>query len=250
MTRSFSTLDTKGNEVSGTVLWEDQINQFALVDEWSESQQQASVPALWLIDLLDDVGVSLEADQVARILPHMREWATEHGAVFDPVPMVLNCPRCGRQHIDQEESWNDYTHRYHRSVQSGATPSSVPPRWTNPPHKSHTCQYCDPQTTWRPAPFETVGVERIESRGKADNWPPIGTINLIVNGEPMIWSMKDRRISYEGVVDLLAFQKHPTRLPRELLWTITYHNKYKSGTLSPGQSVEVDEGLRFTVVMT
>lgn len=244
MSRSFSVYDYKGIELKGTTLFEDQIKQFAIVAE----EPGPISPAVWLVDLLEDVGISLEPDQVPVILPVLRDWAIQYGAVFVPVSMVLNCPRCGRQHIDKEETEVEFHTRIEKGLLEPRELAEGPSRWSNPPHKSHTCQYC--QTIWRPAPFETVGVESINSRGKADNWPPIGTINLIINGEPTSWNMSERTISYEGVVDLLAYQKFPTQRPHEFLWTITYHNKYRTGTLSPGQSVEVDDGLRFTAVVT
>jgi rubredoxin len=65
-----------------------------------------------------------------------------------PIPMVLTCPKCGAQHIDKPQP------------EKG---------WTNPPHRSHECQACG--TVWRPADVETVGVEAINTRGKADTWP-------------------------------------------------------------------------------
>src|SRR5688572_27856952 len=64
-----------------------------------------------------------------------------------PLPMVLHCPDCAKQHIDAPEP------------EAG---------WTNPPHKSHTCHGCG--TVWRPADVETVGVAAIETRGSRDTW--------------------------------------------------------------------------------
>lgn len=62
-----------------------------------------------------------------------------------PIPMVLHCPSCGFQHVDKPE----------------------PERgWDNPPHKSHLCARCG--SIWRPADIETIGVEKIATRGKAD----------------------------------------------------------------------------------
>ncbi len=64
-----------------------------------------------------------------------------------PVPMLLFCPSCGRQHVDAPEA------------ESG---------WTNPPHKSHKCHACG--LVWRPADVPTNGVATIETRGSADTW--------------------------------------------------------------------------------
>lgn len=66
-----------------------------------------------------------------------------------PIPMMLFCPRCGNQHIDE--------------------PDERTPDWDNPPHRSHLCHDCG--CIWRPADVATVGVDSIHSAGKADNWP-------------------------------------------------------------------------------
>lgn len=63
----------------------------------------------------------------------------------EPIPMVLFCPMCGVQHIDE-----------------------VAPGYTNPPHRSHLCSGCG--CIWRPADVATVGVARIDTRGEHDNF--------------------------------------------------------------------------------
>lgn len=75
--------------------------------------------------------------------------------VPDPIPMVLHCPNCGKQHVDAPEP------------ETG---------WDNPPHKSHKCHSCG--TIWRPAPVYTNGVAKLESRGEADTWPPLVTVEV------------------------------------------------------------------------
>jgi hypothetical protein len=67
----------------------------------------------------------------------------------DPIPMVLHCPQCGAQHIDQ-----------------------ATPEWDNPPHRSHACQKPGCGCIWRPADVPTTGVEWVTTKGKADNWEP------------------------------------------------------------------------------
>lgn len=69
-----------------------------------------------------------------------------------PIPMILHCPRCHQQHIDEPD------------------PSD---NWENPPHKSHKCvgpEGCG--CVWRPADIPTMGVKRIGSAGEKDNWHP------------------------------------------------------------------------------
>lgn len=62
-----------------------------------------------------------------------------------PIPMLLFCPNCGEQHVDAPQPEKD---------------------WTNPPHRSHECQFCG--WVWRPSDALTNGVLTIETAGKAD----------------------------------------------------------------------------------
>jgi hypothetical protein len=62
-----------------------------------------------------------------------------------PIDMLLFCPKCGAQHIDEPEG-----------------------DWDNPPHRSHLCHAC--RTIWRPADVPTNGVVAISSIGNADTW--------------------------------------------------------------------------------
>ncbi len=62
-----------------------------------------------------------------------------------PIPMVLYCPACDTQHIDEPN------------------PSQG---WANPPHRSHQCQACG--HIWRPADVATTGVAVLQTTGKAD----------------------------------------------------------------------------------
>jgi hypothetical protein len=64
----------------------------------------------------------------------------------EPVPMILHCPRCHVQHVDE--------------------PDERTPDWTNPPHRSHLCHACG--CIWRPADIATEGVRSIATVGKAD----------------------------------------------------------------------------------
>ena len=64
---------------------------------------------------------------------------------MEAIPMVLYCPECGEQHIDE------------------ATEG-----WDNPPHRSHLCHAC--KCIWRPADVPTTGVHGIETVGQADTW--------------------------------------------------------------------------------
>lgn len=64
--------------------------------------------------------------------------------VPEPIKMILHCPKCHVQHIDEATT-----------------------KWSNPPHRSHQCQHCG--TIWRPADVCTEGVATIATKGKHDN---------------------------------------------------------------------------------
>lgn len=67
-----------------------------------------------------------------------------------PIDMLLFCPKCGTQHIDE--------------------PGKGDSSWTNPPHRSHLCDSCN--CVWRPADVPTNGVARITTKGSQDTWTP------------------------------------------------------------------------------
>lgn len=69
--KSFSATDYKGAEVKGTIIYKDEAQSFCLVDEDCFPNDRT----LWLIDKLDDVGVSLDAEQVRELLPRLQRWA-------------------------------------------------------------------------------------------------------------------------------------------------------------------------------
>lgn len=89
----------------------------------------------------------------------------------DPIPMILYCPLCGTQHIDAPE-----THHLDLELDRAGMDSSYSASWNNPPHRSHLCHSCG--AIWRPADVPTVGVARIETRGKADTFDPTKPIDL------------------------------------------------------------------------
>ena len=62
-----------------------------------------------------------------------------------PVPAILHCMRCARQHIDAGE-------------------------WATRPHRTHLCEACG--HTWRPANVPTVGVRELPGP-KDESFPEI-----------------------------------------------------------------------------
>jgi hypothetical protein len=94
----------------------------------------------------------------------------------EPIDMVLHCPACGLQHIDEPCIEAVYLAR------AGVTCASVPDAphglqwsdgkvrpypWNNPAHRSHMCEGCG--HTWRPADVATNGVAAVKTSGKADS---------------------------------------------------------------------------------
>lgn len=63
-----------------------------------------------------------------------------------PIDMIIHCPSCGQQHIDEPSEW-----------------------WSNPPHYSHLCKHCG--IIFRTANIATNGVKAITTRGQNDTWP-------------------------------------------------------------------------------
>lgn len=70
-----------------------------------------------------------------------------------PIDMILYCPNCGKQHLDEPENQVD------------KSPECV---WQNPPHRSHLCASCG--CIWRPADVATNGVSVIQTDGNSDSW--------------------------------------------------------------------------------
>lgn len=82
-----------------------------------------------------------------------------------PIPMVLFCPECGTQHIDEaEEERVEHLHEGDQHV------GDVIVGWDNPPHLSHKCHACS--YIWRPADVPTTGVLEVQKRGSGDSAVP------------------------------------------------------------------------------
>lgn len=71
MAKSFTITSYKGVTVSGTVIIDSLDSTLVLVEE-----RLPPTPALlWIIDKLEAVGISLEAEQVFEMIPHLQKWA-------------------------------------------------------------------------------------------------------------------------------------------------------------------------------
>lgn len=98
--------------------------------------------ALYSPQLRDDVRTVLAALQP---LPVRQE---------EPLAMVLHCPACGLQHVDEPTV-----------------------EWSNPPHRSHLCLGCG--HIWRPADVATCGVAAVQTRGKNDSNPTDAILSVL-----------------------------------------------------------------------
>jgi rubredoxin len=78
---------------------------------------------------------------------------------MSPIDMVLHCPACGMQHIDEPEPG--------QLVSGGPNAGRVRAGWDNPPHRSHLCHDCG--HIWRPADVPTNGVAAVKTKGKNDS---------------------------------------------------------------------------------
>lgn len=108
--------------------------------------------------------------------------------------MVIHCPRCGDQHIDEPDP------------EIG---------WTNPPHKSHLCLSCG--VVWRVADVPTNGVAATQTQGKLDNWfPPLA---LAVGVDPAFGDdITAVAIAYDGIAVLDI--DIPVRVGDEVIGTL------------------------------
>jgi len=116
---------------------------------------------------------SIENDNPAvwELIADMKE--RDQGKGPKPIPMVLHCPRCGAQHIDEEETEAEFLLRWKEVAEyerlTGEKTGTALERWTNPPHKSHLCHNCG--TIWRVADIPTNGVKTV-GVGEKDTWKP------------------------------------------------------------------------------
>jgi hypothetical protein len=121
--------------------------------------------------------------------PPVTAKASDEGEIA-PIDMLLYCPRCATQHVDEAKPDVCETcgHKKEKHSKTGCDWSrergggmsgklrSIEfchcerfTAWLNPPHKSHRCTACN--HVWRPADVATNGVKDLESQGARDGSP-------------------------------------------------------------------------------
>ena len=91
---------------------------------------------------------------------------------YESIDMVLHCPKCGTQHIDED----NYEELRIEAAELGVDREGerelerwIEEReWSNPPHRSHLCQNRKCGHIWRPADVPTNGVAAIKTAGTKD----------------------------------------------------------------------------------
>ena len=100
----------------------------------------------------DGITVGIPSELAHALLAHLEQ----------PIDMVLYCPSCGEQHIDEPAPCTS------SMCETGCACPQDCIAWTNPPHRSHLCRRCG--CVWRPADVPTNGVKDIKTEGKNDTW--------------------------------------------------------------------------------
>lgn len=85
---------------------------------------------------------AIENSKLGVVDSHITPLYTRPGAEWQPIDVLLFCPKCGTQHVDAPEPENG---------------------WTNPPHRRHLCHAC--KTVWLAALVPTNGVASISAPG-------------------------------------------------------------------------------------
>jgi hypothetical protein len=92
-----------------------------------------------------------------------------------PIDLLLFCPNCGAQHIDQAKPDECENCGLSKAFHDEGLPYDIEDvgsvcdnfaAWLNPPHKSHRCSSCN--HVWRPGDVPTNGVQFINTKGLHD----------------------------------------------------------------------------------
>lgn len=166
-----------------------------------------------------------------------------------PVDMLLFCPNCSLQHIDEAKpdvcetcGHSDLSHFANDEIPSGrmgcsvlTCPCEMFTAWLNPAHKSHRCANCN--HVWRPADAPTKGVFEIKTRGENDmtaspivaEWSRAGRLleeNTTLQSQVSDMSMIVRRF----------LRKYPDYDQHQKVWDYLVRNKLQGSILREGKA--------------
>lgn len=133
------------------------------------------------------------AYQVAKALEE--EAFNEARKLNEPVDVVLFCPNCGDQHIDQAEPDNcekcgfEEIDHYEDSQCRRKKGCDNFTAWLNPPHKTHRCHSCN--QTWRPFDFPTNGVLKVH-----ENIPVLKILKIARSSPALNWQSDKKGFLY------------------------------------------------------
>lgn len=159
MASEANTLQAQADLVAGLRAWKDAVED-AAVGYWTLNGENANDPRKAVADLIAivqrmdfDPAISEVAAKAELLDEYVAQLISRCPACVDgfvrnysegrngwghegtPIPMILYCPICCYQHLDEEE-------------------------WATRPHKTHQCQHCSHE--WRPANVATVGVAELQ----------------------------------------------------------------------------------------
>ena len=111
-------------------------------------------------------------DHIAALAAGQATAAQPDDMGYKSIDMVLHCPKCGMQHIDED----NYEELRIEAAELGVDREGerelerwIEEReWSNPPHRSHLCQNRKCGHIWRPADVPTNGVAAIKTAGTKD----------------------------------------------------------------------------------
>lgn len=145
--------DCQFDKMTVDSLFEYVVNQFACIEIEDDQTitQERDGNILGALERIDNAYKSLTA------------------TVAQPVDMLLFCPNCGEQHVDEAapDICEDCgIEELFHSAESAVNKCAAFNPWLNPPHKSHRCKSCN--WVWRPSDVPTNGVAAIKTKGAND----------------------------------------------------------------------------------
>lgn len=127
-----------------------------------------------------------------------------------PIDMLLFCPQCGEQHVDEAkpdvcETCGGEQDEFPRNEGALICTCKVFTAWLNPPHKSHRCTSCN--HVWRPADVPTNGVRYTATTGSRDGNPRPRYFATAKDYEDAVAKKEERIQSLEQELKLMGVER-------------------------------------------